>query len=94
MRADALEVFVYSKCGRPVEDAPPGSLVRTLPNVGRCDHTFAHHLALQSTAKAPPTSDLVLFAKDTPPWETFSPIGWTMPLEGVVESADRKARML
>ena len=86
MRADALEVFVYSKCGRPVEDAPPGSLVRTLPNVGRCDHTFAHHLALQSTAKAPPTSDLVLFAKDTPPWETFSPIGWTMPLEEVVES--------
>ena len=25
--------------------------------------------------------------KDTPPWETFSPVGWTMPLEEVVESA-------
>lgn len=47
-------VVIYSKCGAPYDTAElPDSLkraaqvveVRTLPNVGRNDHTYAHHIA-------------------------------------------------
>jgi hypothetical protein len=40
---DVREIYVYSKCGRAPVGAPNGSIATTLPNVGRCDHAYAHH---------------------------------------------------
>lgn len=61
-------ITIYSKCGNPVEGAPTGSKIITLPNIGRCDHTYASWMA-----QMPPVStdigndtryDVVLFIKD------------------------------
>lgn len=40
-------LHIYSKCGRPVpmEGLPPRTFVVELENVGRCDHSYAYHLA-------------------------------------------------
>ena len=54
------EVVVYAKCGTP-PDAPPEARLVALPNVGRCDHTWAHHLSAAHDAVA----DVTFFVKDT-----------------------------
>lgn len=66
-----LRVTIYLKCGPSafsLPDAeramPPGSELivdDTLPNVGRCDHAWAHHLWLRWHTLA----DVVLFLKDS-----------------------------
>mmetsp|Transcript_29867 Transcript_29867/g.71780 ORF Transcript_29867/g.71780 Transcript_29867/m.71780 type:complete len:412 (+) Transcript_29867:74-1309(+) len=38
------KVTVISKCGKPVEGAPPNANIITLPNLGRCDQSYAHYL--------------------------------------------------
>lgn len=58
-------VTVYSKCGRSralAPQLPAWAMLRTLPNVGRCDHTYAHHMATAHADLAP----LTLFVKDSP----------------------------
>ena len=58
-----VRITVYSKCGVAVpelEKSPNCHLVR-LPNVGRCDHTYAWHLATSRHRLA----SVVLFVKDT-----------------------------
>ncbi|CAJ1970207.1 unnamed protein product [Cylindrotheca closterium] len=46
---DPLSIFrnvtIISKCNLPVEGAPPSATIIRLPNVGRCDHSYAHYLA-------------------------------------------------
>jgi hypothetical protein len=37
-------VHVLSKCGHPVIGAPPNATIQVLPNVGRCDHTYAYYI--------------------------------------------------
>jgi hypothetical protein len=37
-------VHVISKCGHPVIGAPPNATIQVLPNVGRCDHTYAYYI--------------------------------------------------
>ena len=58
-------VIVYSKCGRADELAHAPELrdaeVVRLPNVGRCDGTYAYHLARRYDSLA----DVVLFVKDS-----------------------------
>ena len=64
-------ITVYPKCGQPVRglttlpDSVAITIVDTLPHVGRCDHTYAHHMA-----NFPPDTDpeeIQLFLKDTYP---------------------------
>lgn len=56
-------VTIYTKCGNDVGGAPENSTIIQLPNVGRCDHTYAHHLEqLDTTALA--KDHIVLFLKD------------------------------
>ena len=55
---------VYSKCGIQVSDIPEIATVVQLENVGRCDHTYAHHLATRWSIDAN-REDLILFMKDT-----------------------------
>ena len=59
------EVWVFTKCEMDVVGAPNGSKVFKLPNVGGCDHTYAH--AMQMYADLPVNSDhdTVVFLKDT-----------------------------
>lgn len=61
-----VRVTVYSKCGQtPTVPSLHGTgatvRVQTLPNVGRCDHTWAHHLAAHYASLA----DVVLLIKDS-----------------------------
>ena len=58
---DVRSIRIYSKCGRPPVGAPANATVVSLPNVGRCDHTYAHHMAHQHAFLEP----LVLFVKDS-----------------------------
>ena len=58
---DVREVYVYSKCGRAPVGAPNGSIATTLPNVGRCDHTYAHHVRRRRKR----LRRLVFFLKDS-----------------------------
>ncbi len=37
-------IHIISKCGEEVKGAPEGAVVQVLPNVGRCDHTYAYFL--------------------------------------------------
>jgi hypothetical protein len=55
-------VTVYSKCGRSDAGAPLGASVMRLPNVGRCDHTYATYLSDRDPSQLAP---IVLFLKDS-----------------------------
>ena len=57
------DIFVYSKCGKSI--ASETVLSQTLPNVGRCDHTYSHHILSHVCGKRQPPSGMVLFMKDT-----------------------------
>jgi hypothetical protein len=63
-------ITILSKCGKPVEGAPKHNnlkIVTNLPNVGRCDHSYAHWMA--DFGEQPPKKNdeelVVVFAKDT-----------------------------
>jgi len=62
---------IYSKCqADPVIVSKISSTVKTsyltLPNVGRCDHTYAHHMAALVQYRAIKTeNDVFVFLKDT-----------------------------
>jgi hypothetical protein len=38
-------ITIISKCNTTVLGAPSSAIIVTLPNVGRCDHTYAHYIA-------------------------------------------------
>ena len=54
------KLFVYAKCGKNVT-LPRDVSYEILPNVGRCDHTYAYHMRKQYDALAP----ITIFLKDT-----------------------------
>ena len=60
----AASITIYSKCGKPVENAPSDATVKILPNVGRCDHTYAHHMASINRSATENEYDVFLFIKD------------------------------
>lgn len=66
---DVIEnVFVFTKCGHEVFGAPHGAQIVVLPNVGRCDHTYAHWLNNYFQADPNAVSmenQIVVFMKDT-----------------------------
>ena len=39
------DLTITSKCNKPVIGAPDYATVISLPNVGRCDHSYAHWIA-------------------------------------------------
>ena len=63
-QVNVTAVSVYSKCNatHTLGTLPSGARVTALPNVGRCDHAYAHHLASRPPTELEP---LVLFLKDT-----------------------------
>ena len=58
-------VHVYTKCNRShtIGWLPEYARSVELPNVGRCDHTYAYHLASRNLKQPPPP--LTFFMKDT-----------------------------
>jgi len=62
LRPRAQKTFIYTKCGvTTMVGAPPRSVVKPLPNVGRCDHTYLYHI-MKNYRHLPP---LLVFVKDT-----------------------------
>jgi len=58
--------IVYSKCGNAVEGAPDNTTIIQLPNVGRCDHTYAYHMEQLNFTDTPSKDEIIVFIKDNP----------------------------
>jgi hypothetical protein len=60
-------IHVISKCGHGVEGDAIGAEVLVLPNVGRCDHSYAHFITtiLPKLAISKNDNSIVVFLKDT-----------------------------
>ena len=56
---------VFSKCGNEVTNTPKYAKIVNLPNVGRCDHTYAHWMANYISDEFD-DDDVVYFVKDNP----------------------------
>jgi len=56
------KIYIYSKCGKKVTNAPFHAEVIELDNVGRCDHSFAYWMARM--ADDTPDNDVIIFMKD------------------------------
>ena len=78
-------ITIYSKCGQDeVVGAPINNkttIVR-LPNVGRCDHTYAHHLNQLDVTKLS-KDHIVLFLKDN----NYQVTGETMDMMEMLQTA-------
>lgn len=59
---DVRSVHIYSKCGKEPVGAPSWASIIYLPNIGRCDHSYAYHLALTPSTKL---QNLTIFLKDS-----------------------------
>ena len=59
-------VYIYSKCGYEVQGFPmsPKVKVQVLPNVGRCDHTYAYFLANDLPRTLTLADGAIFFTKD------------------------------
>lgn len=76
-------IHIISKCGYPIENAPAGSTIEVLPNVGRNDHSYAYYINFVLDSKMAESgsevdNSVVVFLKDNinnhqPPhvWSTF-----------------------
>lgn len=64
VRLRIRSIHIYSKCGVdvPADILPAGAVVVRIENVGRCDHSYAYHLAMTPPAKL---YDMVVFLKDS-----------------------------
>ena len=58
------KITIYTKCKKPVSDRPVPSIatVVKLRNVGRCDHTFAYHMARLGEEEP---NNIIIFMKDS-----------------------------
>jgi len=59
------EVWVFTKCNIDVVSAPNGSKIIKLPNVGGCDHTYAHAIQMYAGLPVKSDNDIIVFLKDT-----------------------------
>ncbi len=60
-------IHVVTKCGIEVVGAPTGATIEKMPNVGRCDHTYAHYITTimdQKVKKGEESNSIVFFLKD------------------------------
>ena len=85
------EVYLYAKCSTALTLAkvPPHVRIIHLPNVGRCDHTYLHHIVstLYRDESSKP-SDVVLFLKDS---NTVHQPGYdTVSVDAMLQRAAKK----
>ena len=79
------KLTIYSKCGVSPSQAPASASVIKLPNVGRCDHTYARHMATISDEED--QSEVLVFMTDTHRRDHHQKIN-PRPLVDVVEEAN------
>lgn len=69
-------ISVISKCGFSVVGAPDSSTIIELPNVGRCDHTYAWYISnLLPTLLPADEKAVVVFLKDDISYENMHQLG-------------------
>jgi len=64
---DIASIHVISKCGMPVLGSPEFATIEVLPNVGRCDHTYAYYISTvldQKIKEGEEDNSVVFFLKD------------------------------
>ncbi len=64
---DVESIHIISKCGRPVIGAPESATIEVLPNIGRCDHSYAYYITTvldQKVAEEDAADAVVVFLKD------------------------------
>uniref|UniRef100_A0A7S3QHC4 Uncharacterized protein n=1 Tax=Chaetoceros debilis TaxID=122233 RepID=A0A7S3QHC4_9STRA len=62
-----VSTHIITKCGAPVHGAPEGATIQELPNVGRCDHTYAYYINNildEKVKKGEENDSIVFFLKD------------------------------
>eukprot|EP00980_Cylindrotheca_fusiformis_P000390 scaffold92_cov85-Cylindrotheca_fusiformis.AAC.8 len=89
-------IHVISKCGREVKHVPNATTVEVLPNVGRCDHSYAHYMnvVLDQKLKITGTENdnaLVVFLKDNIGARNLHQAGLWSSLSTMVEVASSEA---
>ncbi len=60
-------IHVISKCGQNVTSSPENATILELPNVGRCDHSYAYYIAnllSKHIVKGEEKDSVVIFLKD------------------------------
>jgi hypothetical protein len=79
-----VNVTVISKCDSPVDGVPENTKIIRLPNVGRCDHSYAYWLAYLN-----PYGDeedvAVVFLKDDISYANLHQVGFWRPLRELLE---------
>lgn len=63
---EVKSIHVVSKCDKDVTGAPKSAVVEKLPNLGRCDHTYAYymHSILDTKLDGDEENSVVFFLKD------------------------------
>ena len=88
--ANIASIHVISKCGHKVEGAPMGAVIQMLPNVGRCDHSYAYFITTilpKLTTSKDDKNSIVVFLKDTSQEEAEEWKQSLVPLKSLVRIA-------
>lgn len=88
------ETTVYSKCNHSLRRLPfPNTKLVRLPNVGRCDHSYAHHINHnyhQRSAATAASNEVTFFLKDDRDEENIR-TGQTRALEEMLQIVQQNA---
>jgi Protein of unknown function (DUF3431) len=79
-------ITIITKCNATIAGAPPDADIIVLPNVGRCDHSYAHWIRHNyvSTGNSP---DVVVFLKDERSNENIHQAGYWASLPDMLHTA-------
>ncbi len=83
-------IHIVSKCGETVKDAPEWATIEVLPNVGRCDHTYAYYITTilpQKVLAADQENSIAVFLKDDISAENFHQSGHWNDFETLLKLA-------
>ncbi|KAL7513920.1 hypothetical protein ACHAXN_012541 [Cyclotella atomus] len=83
-------LHIISKCGYPVVGAPHSSTIIELPNVGRCDHTYAWYISNLLSDLSPTDEAVVVFLKDDISYENMHQLGEWSELKHLSRLASSK----
>ena len=87
---DVASIHVISKCGYSVNGAPETATIEVLPNIGRCDHSYAYYVTtiLEQKMKEEEEEDsVVVFLKDDISANNFHQSGYWNDFESMLRLA-------
>lgn len=83
-------IHIVTKCGHEVIGAPSMAIVQTLPNIGRCDHSYAYFITTILPKQIKPGEEddsVAIFLKDDISAKNFHQAGQWNDFEGLVRLA-------